>query len=197
MGCSLFACQVFAAGNQQAGREAGAPYENFYRGVDQRQLQHLLNIAAVKNDVLTIMELCEAGADPNAPGYEGYTPMQLSLQAGTTEALQALLEHGGKPDGAIMMAAAKTGQLKAMKLLERYGGNIAQTGDEGCSTLHYMAEAGTLEMVQYLVERGVPINATCRGEETPLDWAKNGKNGRVIRYLERMGARSSREKRVP
>jgi ankyrin repeat protein len=187
--CAMAACQVTAADNRHGSTETSEPSENFYRGVDQRQLQYLLDIAAVKNDVPTIIALCAAGADPNAFGREGSTALQISVRLGNVDALKALLKHGGRPDERSMMAAAVKGRMKAMKLLERYGGNIAQTDKDGCSTLHYAAEKGTLEMVQYLVERGVPINTACRQGETPLEWAKNGTHAKVVHYLTRMGAR--------
>ena len=174
---------------EKAVKRSEAPKKNFYAGLGREQLQSLLNKAAVKNDVLTIVELCNAGGDPNARGHERYTPIQISARLGNVDALEALLEHGGKADGKSMMLAALTGQMMAMKLLEQHGGNIAQIGDDGCSTLHYIAEDGTAEMVQYLVEHGVPINGSCRRGETPLTWAKFKKNVEVIRYLEQMGGR--------
>ncbi len=175
----------FAVADEVPERASG----NFYLGVDQKQLQHILNMAALKNDPLTIIEVCEAGADPNTPGDGDVTPLQISARLGNVEALETLLEHGGIADGKSMISAALAGQMKAMKLLERYGGDIAETDGDGCSTLHYIAGAGSVEMVRYLVEHGVPVNGNCREDETPLTWAKSKKNTEVIRYLEQIGAR--------
>jgi FOG: Ankyrin repeat len=115
--------------------------------------------------------------------------VQISARVGSVRALEALLKNGGVADEESMMLAVLTEKIEAMKLLEKYGGNIAQTDKNGCSTLHYIAQDGTQEMVRYLLEKGVPINATCRGKETPLTWANYGKNIEVIQYLQSRGAR--------
>ncbi|RLA72149.1 MAG: hypothetical protein DRG30_07670 [Epsilonproteobacteria bacterium] len=44
-------------------------------------------------------------------------------------------------------------------------------------------------MIKYLVEKGVPINATCRGGETALKWANYGKNREIIDYFKSIGAK--------
>jgi ankyrin repeat protein len=83
-----------------------------------------------------------------------------------------------------MMRAALNEEIHAMKILKQYGGDIAQTDSDGCTTLHYMAQDGNLEMVKYLISQGAPVGAQCRGGQTALKWAYFGENKEVIEYLE-------------
>ena len=160
-----------------------------YANLSKDQLQTLLYEAAQDNKANEVVKLCKAGANPNFAGHERHTPVQISARLGSVNALEALLQHGGIADKESMMFAALTEQIEAMKILHKYGGNIAQTDKDGCTTLHYIAQDGTVEMVQYLIEKGVPINARCRNKETALKWANYGKNLEVIQYLEHMGAK--------
>ncbi|WP_300668750.1 ankyrin repeat domain-containing protein [Desulfoluna sp.] len=155
------------------------------------QLQTLLYKAAVNNDPEQIEALCTAGANPNHPGHERYTPLETSALLGNMDALDMLLRQGGDPNrkqGTAMTLAALAEHFDAMKLLADYGGEIGQADTDGCTTLHYLAQDGTLEMVRYLVEQGVPVNAGCRGGQTALDWAHFDDNKAVIAYLETVAA---------
>lgn len=160
-----------------------------YANLSKDQLQTLLYKAALYDKHEDIAALCQAGANPNFTGHERHTPVQISARVGSIHALEALLKNGGIADKESMMLAALTEKIDAMKLLEKHGGNIAQTDRDGCSTLHYIAQDGTVEMVRYLLEKGTPVNAACRGKETPLTWANYGKNIEVIQYLQSQGAK--------
>jgi hypothetical protein len=150
----------------------------------QDQLQKLLYEAATDDDAEDVRELCQQGAKPDLQGHLPHSPIALSAMTGRTKALRALLECPGRPTAKAMITAALQERFEAMKILEEYGGDIGQTDEDGCTTLHYLAQDGTLEMIQYLVKKGVPVHATCRGGETALKWAHYGKNTPVIEYLE-------------
>nr|WP_320012736.1 ankyrin repeat domain-containing protein [uncultured Desulfobulbus sp.] len=163
--------------------------QNKDRSLSVEQLQTLLYQAAVADDAQEVQRLCELGADPNALGHERSTPVEISAMLGKLDALRMLLEHGGQANGhkgGAMIYAALHEKFEAMKVLQEYGGNIGQVDGDGCTTLHYLAQDGTLEMVQYLVDNGVPVDTPCRGGETAETWAKYGKNRKVSQYLQRM-----------
>ena len=163
----------------------------------KEQLQTLLQKAVDEKDLQQMKALCEQGADSNSPGHEKSSPVERSVESDNWEALQILLENGGKAnnrDGHVMISAALNEEFEAMKLLQQYGGNIAQTDSDGCTTLHYLAAGGTLEMVQYLVDNGVPVEAKCRKGETALDWARQKNDEPVIRYLTDLQSKSSQAK---
>ncbi|MDD2467415.1 MAG: ankyrin repeat domain-containing protein [Desulfobulbus sp.] len=156
------------------------------KNLSKEQLQTLLYKAAADNDAYQVKVLCDKGADPNSPGHQKNTPIEISAMLGNLDALNMLLENGGNANGRhgnCMMYAALHEKFEAMKLLQHYGGNIGQADSDGCTTLHYLAQDGTVEMIEYLVKSGVPVDVKCRGGETALTWAKYGKNEKVFRYL--------------
>ncbi len=152
--------------------------------ISRGKLQQRIYKAALYDKAAEVKRLLKLGANPNLKGHENATPMQIAARVGSLGALKAMLEAGGKADDESMILAALTEQVEAMKLLERYGGNIRAKDRDGCTTLHYIASDGPLEMVKYLIEKGVPYNATCRKNEAPIHWANAQSNCPVIRYLE-------------
>lgn len=163
-----------------------------HKDLSQDQLQTLLYQAAEDDDGEKVAALCQAGANPNLEGHEKDNAVEISAGGSKLRALESLLRHGGNPqsnNGKSMTLAALHEQLEAMKLLQKFGGNIGQADADGCSTMHYLAHDGTLDMIKYLVENGVPIDSKCRGKETPLSWARGGGNEAVVNYLESMGAK--------
>lgn len=148
------------------------------------QLQTLLYKSVMKNDPKEVKRLCKLGANPNVSGHERYTPVEIAARTGKVWALEALLECGGKATKKSMFLAALTEQNEAMKVLEKYGVPVTVRDKDDCTTLHFIAQDGSLDMVKYLIEKGVPYNATCRNLESPLTWANYGSNCKVIEYLE-------------
>ena len=55
--------------------------------------------------------------------------------------------------------------------------------------MHAVAEDGTLEMVQILVEAGADVNAKNRDGKTPLDLAHKNKHRDVEKLLRKHGAK--------
>jgi ankyrin repeat protein len=153
---------------------------------NREQLQALLYKAAEGNDAKQATTLCEMGADPNEKGHDSHNPIEISSMLGNLEALQALLECDGVPTGWSMISAALNEEIESMKLLAKYGADLGQADEDGCTTLHYIAQDGSLEMVKYLVSKGVPHDVTCRGNETPLTWAGFGKNEEVMEFLQNL-----------
>ena len=172
-------CYTFETGQKTAKR----PVKDI-KPISRGKMQQLLYKAALYNNAAEAKRLLELGANPNFLGHEKTTPMQIAARVGSLDALKVMLDAGGKADRKSMMLAALTEQVEAMKLLERYGGNIRARSKGGCTTLHYIAADGPLEMVKYLIEKGVPYNATCRKNEAPIHWANFHSNCPVIRYLE-------------
>lgn len=148
------------------------------------QIQTLLYKTVMKNDPKEVKRLCKLGANPNVSGHERYTPVEIAARTGKVWALKALLECGGKATKKSMFLAALTEQNEVMKVLEKYGVPVTVRDKDGCTTLHFIAQDGSLDMVKYLIEKGVPYNATCRNLESPLTWANYGNNCNVIEYLD-------------
>ncbi|NOR55091.1 MAG: hypothetical protein GQ531_02675 [Sulfurovum sp.] len=148
------------------------------------QIQTLLYKATTDNNAFEVKRLCQMEANPNVSGHERYTPVEIASRTGKISALKALLECGGKVTKKSMFLAALTEQNEVMKIFEKRGLPVTIKDKQGCTTLHFIAQDGSLEMVKYLIGKGVPYNATCRKDETPLTWANYGNNCKVIDYLE-------------
>jgi len=155
-----------------------------YKSMSQDQLQTLLYKAASNGDVKAIHELCKAGANPNEPGHQNYSPFGISVRLMQLDSMEALLENGAKSKDKHMIEAARNDE-NAMKLLEKYGGNITATDRQGCPTLFFLATHGTVDMVHRLVEKGISPKTICYGKLTVLDRAKQGDNKKVISYLKK------------
>uniref|UniRef100_A0ACB8G676 Uncharacterized protein n=1 Tax=Sphaerodactylus townsendi TaxID=933632 RepID=A0ACB8G676_9SAUR len=69
---------------------------------------------------------------------------------------------------ALACAAAKTGDLDALKALQNLGGNLSSEDYDGRTPLHIASCEGNLEIVTYLLESGATVYAKDRFGATPL-----------------------------
>lgn len=153
--------------------------------LSQDQIQTLLYKASIENNRFEVRRLCALGAKPNVSGHERYTPVEIAARTGKNDALKALLlDCGGKATIKSMFLAALTEKNTTMKVLEEHGVPVTVRDKKGCTTLHFIAQDGSVSMVKYLLGKGVPFNSICRKDETPLSWANYGNNCKVIEYLE-------------
>ena len=111
-------------------------------------------------------------ADLNALDSEGNTPLTIAARDQSADAydmVEALLRYGAKPE---------------------------ERDADGRTALHYAVEAGTLSVVQLLVDRyGVDVNVPRLdadgepiGSEVPVIGALLSGNQRIVKFLEERGA---------
>lgn len=74
--------------------------------------------------------------------------------------------------------AALQGKLESLKLLDAYNCNLKSRVSGRGTALHYAAAYGDLELVEWLVERGVGITNKDRNGRLAKDVAK--RNGHVL-----------------
>jgi ankyrin repeat protein len=137
--------------------------------------------------------ILDRGSD-NAILTIGATPLLRASKAGDNpDAIQLLLDNGALVDlpNALgitpLLAAAGMGHtdnpsrgkfntdedgLKAIQILLKAGANIHARNNEGQTALHSAAQKGWDEIIAFLVENGVPIEATDLAGRTALDFAK-------------------------
>ena len=84
------------------------------------------------------------GADVNARGKEGITPLGL---------------------------AALTGRIGIMDFLLSKGAEINARTEDGSTVLHWAAVVGRVGVVKFLLDKGANVNARNKDKETPLDLA--------------------------
>lgn len=111
----------------------------------------------------------------------------LAARIGHLESMRAIVDSNMAPRIAIensIMGAALNEKIDVIKYLIAQGVDVNYRAKDGCTSLHFLAQDGTIEMIRYMITAGANINAECRKGETPLKWAYYGKNEKVIAYLE-------------
>jgi ankyrin repeat protein len=118
-------------------------------------------------------------------------PLPMAARLGNVNAVKAMLDTRKAPlkylHKALIWAALRE-EMAVVKYLIAAGVDINARDPQGCTPLHYLAADATVESVQYLLDKGAAINATCRGRQTPLNWAYSGNSSGVIDLLIRNGA---------
>ena len=136
----------------------------------------------------------QAGADPNARGKEGLTPLFWSIMANNAAGASALLKAGANPnlpmrlnngkgfewDEYPVVIAAK-GKPEVLKALLENGGNPESTSHK-LSALQ--ASVFCLDCVKLLVQYGSNVNRMIEGENAGHLAVTNGQLDVVIYFLE-------------
>jgi hypothetical protein len=120
--------------------------------------------AARRGDLAAVEASLQDGADPNAQGPEGRTPLLEAVAGGRIRAIRVLLRRGARPD--VASAAGRTPLVEA-------------------------AETGSVDAARLLIEAGADLNRSQRGVGSPVEAAERAGHNDVAAFLRRSGARSS------
>jgi len=147
--------------------------------------------------------LLSEGAKVDAKDKFGFTPLISAAANGNYKSAKALLEMGadievqdtGKWQGtAILWASVFSGQKNwndVVKLLVAKKANVnvhfKNMGVHNWYPLHFVANAGTLEMTKLLVDAGAEVNPVDGNGRTPMYLAQNGGHQEVVKYLKDNG----------
>jgi len=150
--------------------------------------------AAAAGNADAVAQARHAGANPNARGKEGLTPLFWSIMANNAAGVQALLQAGADPnmpmhlnngkgfqwDEYPVVIAAK-GKPAVLKVLLENGGNPESTSHR-LSALR--AAASCLECVQLLIKHGANVNRRVEDENVAFDAIATGYFDVVIYLLD-------------
>lgn len=117
--------------------------------------------------------------------------LYVAARIGHLDAIRSIVESNKAPKQTIenaILGGAITEEIEVVKYLVAQGVDINYLDKDKCTSLHYLAQDGTVQMIKFMLDSGALVNAECRGRETPLKWAYYGKNEEVIKYLENNGA---------
>jgi ankyrin repeat protein len=150
-----------------------------------------LRWAAEDNNTGDVAKLLARGADPNTPDEQGNTLLMIAIRHKNAELADLLIKAGARlnlrnryGETAIMLASLH-GLRDIVEKLYIKGAEIKHTG---WNPLIYAATGGHPQIIQLLVEGGVPIDSTSENGTTALMMAARGNHLEAARVLLKNGA---------
>ena len=169
--------------------EAGPTLESLFTDPAARDLAR----AAGDGDVEEVARLAQAGADVNAAGEDGITPLMWALSRESLAGFTALLEQGADPNraddagvDAVAWAAAVGGPFLDEAL--KHGGEAGATPGGVMGPAHFAAGVGRVESLQKLADAGADLNVADGQRLTPLAYAAAGGSREAVEWLLDHGA---------
>ena len=152
--------------------------------------------AASRMNLLEVVQLMlRRGADVNAPGPWGRTPLLFPSEWGHLEVVRWLLEHGAdvnaedKDDGwTSLHLAAQFGYFEIVRTLLKHNPDINARTNDGSTPLHLVSSSGHVEIVRFLLSHGADPTARDQNQQTALHKASSSGNLDVARLLLENGA---------
>lgn len=139
--------------------------------------------------------LLAMGADPNATGSGGTTPLAGAALKGDLEGVRLLLAHGARPDAISQEGtqpihdAALGDSAEVIRELVMRGASVnARTRDELQTPLHVAAAMGKMKAVEALVALGADLTIKDSKGRTPLDAAERVGLTDAVVFLKRAAA---------
>ncbi len=161
----LTSCGVVAADNLQK-LKAGEFYST--------QPQLSLIEAAAKGNTRKIDELLQDGADINARGKDGMSPLLWSMLKKNKTGFRHLLEHGANPNltvisgDSVMSIAAIADDAEWLRLALKHGGNPSLVAPKTDAPLYQSIMAYQKENIHLLIEAGADLNYRDGTGSTPI-----------------------------
>jgi ankyrin repeat protein len=139
------------------------PFRNFMLGVGSLEWvdftgQTPFLSAALAGDMTVMKLLLEHGADPFITTYQGTSALMAA--AGINWAIYQTYTEGPQQ------------LLDAVKFCHELGMDVNQANSMGLTALHGAANRGSLDIIEFLVEKGAKLDALDKENRSPLDWAK-------------------------
>ena len=131
------------------------------------------------------------GADLNIVNDFGETPMQKAKKSGYDEILTILKAHGGnlKSPRVILLDAISQENFKKVKNLIEGSPDLINTKSLiGSTPLHSAAFVGNTLIGQFLISKGININAVDKDNTTPLHIAVGKQHKEFVKLLVENGA---------
>jgi ankyrin repeat protein len=183
---------------QSAAQRKAAVRANF-TPADPKRFDAMM--AALNDKNVSAMDaLLNDGADPNTARWDGYTLLIRAAYNNDEPMMRTLLKHKADPNLAIAAPHARAGVTAISDALHRKNITMAnalldagaRTDNATCcgwTLAHVAAESDSLEILEFVAARGVPLNDFAKGSrgETPLMVAARYGSLQAIRWLHEKG----------
>lgn len=154
-----------------------------------------LEYSAMRRQTNVTKMLLTMGADPNATGTGGTTPLADAALKGDVDGVRLLLAHGAHPNAVSQAGtqpihdAALGDNAEVVRELATRGADVnARTRDEAQTPLHVAAAMGKLKAVDALIALGADLTVKDSNGRTPLDAAVRAGLTDVAALLKRAAA---------
>jgi len=138
-----------------------------------------LMIASMRGHLDIVKVLCEAGAEANARGADGWGALGLSIAGGNADVISTLIQHGADPNmksslgRTPLLEAALAGQMKVVDRLVEGGAEINVQTELGRTPVMEAARKGHTDVVQLLVDHGADVLLRNKAQRTALSQSKH------------------------
>jgi ankyrin repeat protein len=147
--------------------------------------------------------LISKGADVNAKGEDGWTPLHEAAWDDRKEIAELLISKGADVnakndiESTPLHHAAYYGHKEVAKLLIAKGADVNAKDGVGRTPLHKAVYYGHKEIVGLLLTKGADVNAKGEGGlnqgKTPLDWAIENKHTEIADLLRKHGGKTGEQ----
>ena len=161
-----------------------------------------LHAASRMNHHKVVQSLLRHGADVNAPGECGRTPLMFASGWGCLEVVRWLLEHGADVnakdevgDWTSLLLATSAGYSEVVQTLLKHSADTNARKNSGWAPLHMASYHGRVDIVRLLLHHGADPNARDTVHRTSLYMASAEGHLDIVRSLLEHGAEIGAETR--
>ena len=151
--------------------------------------------AVESGDRTAALRLLAKGANPNATGPDGTTPIMWAAANDDVELVRALVKAGANVGArnhfgtSALTEAATTGSASVIDVLLKAGADPNSANPEGETPLMAAARSGRLEAAKLLIEAGANVSAKeTFGGQSALMWAAAQSQAEMVKFLASKGA---------
>lgn len=134
----------------------------------------------------------------NVPNIMGFSPLMIASGSGKRDVVRVLLDMGAdmsyqnSSGRTSLMEACFHGELECAQLLIEHGSSCLSRDFSGFSSLHYAVDGGNINMVNFVLNEGVPVDdldaSTLSGWTPLMRVATLGGDAAIARVLVERGA---------
>lgn len=152
-------------------------------------LDEQLRDAAVDGNIELVSTLIDDGANVDAPGKYGKTPLMYAAESGNTDAIALLLSHDANVNArtssgsTALTFAAENGHESVTAMLVHFGADVHDRTRAGWDSLMIAAKNGYALIVAQLLEFGADVRSSDRKGNSAMLYAIEAGHTDVIKTL--------------